>query len=34
MEQMEREMDEIEEEFMKQYREKRIEEMRKALQNV
>lgn len=34
MEKMEREMDEIEEEFMKQYREKRIEEMRKALQNV
>lgn len=34
MEQIEREMDEIEEEFMKHYREKRIEEMRRALQNV
>lgn len=34
MEQLDREMEEFEEEFMKQYREKRIEEMRRALQNV
>lgn len=34
MEQLERELDDFEDEFLKEYRQKRIEEMRKAIQNV
>ena len=34
MEQLERELDDFEDEFLKEYRQKRIEEMRTALNNV
>ena len=34
MEQLEREFDDFEDEFLKEYRQKRIEEMRRTMNNV